>query len=159
MACSAAPQVAQKYTCSLRRDKESQGDFHLPNNGITRHSHFEMARWFDHGWNILFVHIENLCPIPCPGDVRQVPGFLSNMLPLKTTGTHLLDPQLLPLRAWLMPENLIPLWQIKTQWRPSFFCWTIIKRERKFSWQITTKYVNSSQVTGLRQMSSSILCN
>lgn len=35
------------------------------------------------------VRIENLCPIPCPEDVRQVQGFLFNMLPLKMTGTLL----------------------------------------------------------------------
>lgn len=40
----------------------------------------------------LCIHIENLYPIPCPGDVQQVPGFLSSMLPLKMTGTLLWSP-------------------------------------------------------------------
>lgn len=40
----------------------------------------------------LCIHVENLYPIPCPGDVQQVPGFLSSMLPLKMTGTLLWSP-------------------------------------------------------------------
>lgn len=37
----------------------------------------------------LCIHVEYLYPIPCPGDVQRVPGFLSSMLPLKMTGTLL----------------------------------------------------------------------
>lgn len=48
--------------------------------------------WLKYHDVCLCIHVEKLYPIPCPGDVQQVPGFLSSMLPLKMTGTLLWRP-------------------------------------------------------------------